>query len=197
MSTESLLLSNHLILCCPFLLLPSIFPRIRVFSNESDLPIRWPNYWSFSFSNSSSNEYSGFIFFRIDWFDFLAVQDSPKSLLQHHSSNASILWCSAFLMVQLSQLTYDPAIPLLGIYPKKNMIQRNVCIALFIAVLFTITVICLQCRRLGFHLWVGKILWRRERLPTPVFWPGEFHELYTTWSHKEMGMTEQLSLHLQ
>ena len=94
--------SNHLILCCPFLLLPSIFPRIRVFSNELALHIRWPKYWTFSFSVSPSNEYSGLISFRIDWLDFLAVQGSLKSLLQHHSSKASILQCLAFFMVQLS-----------------------------------------------------------------------------------------------
>ena len=93
--------SNHLILCCP-LLLPSIFPSIRVFSNESLLRIRWPKYWSFSFSNSSSNEYSGLISFRIDWFDLLTVQGTLKSLLQHHSSKATILRGSVFLMVQSS-----------------------------------------------------------------------------------------------
>ena len=104
MSIESVMLSNHLILCCPLLLLPSIFPSIRVFSNESVLHIRWPKYWSFSFSNSSSNEYSGLISFRIDWFDLLAVQGILKSLLQYHSSKASIPWCLAFFMVQLSHL---------------------------------------------------------------------------------------------
>ena len=93
--------SNHLILCCPLLLLPSIFPSIRVFSNESFLHIRWPKYWSFSFSISPSNEYSGLISFRIDCFDLLAVQGTLKSLLQHHSSKVSILWHSAFFMVQL------------------------------------------------------------------------------------------------
>ena len=92
--------SNHLILCCPLLLLPPIFLSIRVFSNESALCIRWPKYWSFSIS--SSNEYSGLISFRIDWFVLLAVQGTLKSLLQHHSSKASILRCSAFFMVQLS-----------------------------------------------------------------------------------------------
>ena len=94
--------SNHLILCCPLLLLPSIFPSIRVFSNESVLCIRWPKYWSFSFSISPSNEHSGLISFRMDWLDLLAVQGTLKSLLQHHSSKASILWCSAFFTVQLS-----------------------------------------------------------------------------------------------
>ena len=94
MSFESVMPSTCLILCHPLLLLPSIFPSIRVFSNESALGIRWPKYWSFSFSNSPSNEYSGLISFRIDWFDLLAVQGTLKSLLQHHSTKASILWCT-------------------------------------------------------------------------------------------------------
>ena len=102
MSTESVILSNHLILCCSFLLLPSIFPSIRIFSDESALLIRWPKYWNFSFSISPSNEYSGLISFKIDWLDLLAVQGTPKSLFQHHSLKASILQCSAFFMVQLS-----------------------------------------------------------------------------------------------
>ena len=101
MSIQSMMPSNHLILCHPFLLLPSLFPSIRVFSNESVLPIRWPNCWSFSFSISPSSEYSGLISFRIDWFD-LAVQGTLKSLLQCHNSKASILRPSAFFMVQLS-----------------------------------------------------------------------------------------------
>ena len=94
--------SNHLVLCHPFLLLPSISPRIRVFSNESALHIKWPKYWSFSFSISPSKGHPGLISFRMDWLDLLAVQGTLKSLLQHHSSNASILWCSAFFTVQLS-----------------------------------------------------------------------------------------------
>ena len=101
MSIESVTPSNHLILCRPFLLLPSIFPSFWVFSNDSALHIRWPNYWSFSFSISPSSEYSGLISFRMDWFDLTAVQGILKGLLQHHSSKASILWCSAFFMVQL------------------------------------------------------------------------------------------------
>ena len=104
MSFESVMPSNYLILCCPLLLLPSIFPGIRVFSNGSVLCIRWPKCWSFSFNISLSNEYSGLISFRIDWFDRLAVQGALKSLLQHHSSKAAILWCSDFFMVQLSHL---------------------------------------------------------------------------------------------
>ena len=94
--------SNHFILCHPLLLLPSVFPSIRVFSNESALCIRWPKNQSFSFSISTSNEHSGLISFRIDWFDLLEVQETLKSLLQHHSSKASVLWCSAVFMVQLS-----------------------------------------------------------------------------------------------
>ena len=102
MSIELVMPSNHLILCCPFLLLPSIFPSIRVFSNESALPIRWLKYWSFSFSISPSNEHPGLISFGMDWLDLPAVQGTLKSLLQHHSSKASILQRSAFFMVQLS-----------------------------------------------------------------------------------------------
>ena len=102
MSIESVMLSSHLILCHSLLLLLSIFTNIRVFSNEWALHIRWPKYWSFSFSISLSNEYSGLISFRIDWFDLLAVHRTLKSLLQHHSSKASILWQSGLFMVQLS-----------------------------------------------------------------------------------------------
>ena len=102
MSIESVMPSNHLIFCYPLLFLPSIFPSIRVFSNESVLCIKWPKYWSFRFSISPSNEYSGLISFRMDWLDLLAVQGTLNSLLQHHSSKASILQCSAFFMVQLS-----------------------------------------------------------------------------------------------
>ena len=102
MSIELVMSSNQLILCHPLLPLPSIFPRIRVFPNESALRIRWPKYWSFSFNISPSNEHPGLIFFRVDWLDLLAVQGTLKSLLQHHSSKASILWCSAFFPVQLS-----------------------------------------------------------------------------------------------
>ena len=102
MSIESVMLSNHLILYCPFLLLLSIFTSIRVFFNESGLDIRWSKYWSFNFSISPSNEYSGLISFGIDWFDLIAVLGTLRSLLQHHSSKASILWCSTFFMVQLS-----------------------------------------------------------------------------------------------
>ena len=101
-SIELVMPSHHLILCSPLLPLPSIFPSVRVFSSESALYIRWPKYWSLSFSISPFNEYSGLISFMIDWFDLLAVQGTLKSLLQHHSSKVSIFWCSAFLMVQLT-----------------------------------------------------------------------------------------------
>ena len=104
MSTESVMPSNHLILCSPLILLPPFFPSNRVFSDESFLRIRWPNYWSFSFSICPSNDYSGLISFRMDWLDLLAIQGPLKSLLQHHSSKASILWGSDFFIVQLSHL---------------------------------------------------------------------------------------------
>ena len=102
MSISLVIPSNHLILCCPLFLLLSIFPRIRVFSNESAFCIRWPKYWSFNFSISPSNEYSRLISLRMDWLDLLAVQGTLKSLIQHHSSKAPILWCSAFFIDQLS-----------------------------------------------------------------------------------------------
>ena len=102
MSIESVMQSNHLILCHPLILLPSVFSSIRVFSNESVIQIRWPKYWSFSFNISPSNDYSGLISFRMDWLDLLAVQGTLKSLLQHHSLKSSVLQCSAFFTVQLS-----------------------------------------------------------------------------------------------
>ena len=105
MFIESVIPSNHLILCHPLLLLPSILPSVKVFSSESVLPIRWPKCWSFSFSISSSNEHSGLISFRIDWLDLLAVQGTLKSLLQHYSSKASILWCSAFFISNIHWIT--------------------------------------------------------------------------------------------
>ena len=104
---ESVMPSNHLILCRTLLLLPSVFPSIRIFSSDSGLCIRWPKYWSFSFSISPSNEYLGLIFFRRDWLDLLAVQGTLKSLFQHHSSKALILWYSAFFIVQLSHPIHD------------------------------------------------------------------------------------------
>ena len=104
---ESVMPSNHLILYCPLFLVPSIFPSIRVFSRESVLHIRWPKYWSLSFSISPSNEYLGLMSFRMDWLDLLAVQGTLRSLLRHHSSKASILWRSAFFIVQLSTSMHD------------------------------------------------------------------------------------------
>ena len=113
MSTESVMPSNHLILCCPLLLLPSVFPSIRVFSDELVLHIRWPKYWSFSFSISPSNEHPGLFSFKMGWLDLLAVQGTLKSLLQHHSLKASFLWRSAFFIVQLShpQMTIVDLLP--------------------------------------------------------------------------------------
>ena len=108
MSIEAVMPSSHLILCRPLFLLPSIFPSIRVFSNESALHIRWPKYWSFSFNISPSKEHPGLIYFRMDWLDLLAVQGTLKSLLQHRSSKVSILWCSAFFTVQLSHPYITP-----------------------------------------------------------------------------------------
>ena len=107
MSIESVMPSNHLILCRPLLLLPSIFPSVGIFSNESVLHIRWPKYWSFSFSVSPSNEHPGLISFMMDWLDLLAIQGTLKSLLQRHSSKASVLQCSAFFIVQLSTSIHD------------------------------------------------------------------------------------------
>jgi len=135
MFIESVMPSNHLILCRPLVLLPSILPSIRVLSNESVLHIRWPKYWSFSFSISPSNEYSGLISFRIDWFDLLAVQGTLKSLLQHHGTNAFILQHSAFFIVQLSHpyITTGKTIALTrqtfvgkGMSPLFNMLSRLV-----------------------------------------------------------------------
>ena len=115
MSIELVMSSKHVVLCCPLHLLPSIFPNIRVFSNESLLHIRWPNYWSFSFSISPSNEYSGLISFRMDSFDLLEVQGTLESLLQHHSSKSWILQCSAFFMVQSSHSYMTTGKPYLAI----------------------------------------------------------------------------------
>ena len=123
-SIESVMPSNHLILCRPLLLLPSIFPSIRVFSNESAFCTRWPKYWSFSFSISSSNEHPGPISFRIDWLDLLAVQGTLKSFLQHHSSKASVLWCSAFFTAELCSVVSDSLWPL-GLYSPWNSPGQN------------------------------------------------------------------------
>ena len=120
MSIESVMPSNNLILCRPLLLLPSIFPSIRVFSNESALPIRWPKYWSFSFNISFYNEHTRLISFRMNWLNLLAVQGTSKSLLQHHSSKASILWCSAFF--------YSPTLTSIHDYWKNHSLdQMDLC----------------------------------------------------------------------
>ena len=126
MSTESVTASNHLILCCPLLLLPSIFPSIRVFSSESVLRIRWSKYWSFSFSISPSNEYSELISFRMDWLDLLAVQGTLKSLLQHHSSKASIL----------QHFLYSPALTFIRDYWKIIALTRWTCVRKVMSLLF-------------------------------------------------------------
>ena len=126
MSIQSVMPSNHLILCRPLLLLPSIFPSIRVFYSKSALLMRWPKYWSFSFNISPSNEYSGLISFRMDWLHFLIVQGTIKSLLQHHSSKASIFQCSAFFIVQLSHsyMTTGKTITLTWLISKKRKINK-------------------------------------------------------------------------
>ena len=121
MSIESVMPSNHLILCRPLLLLPSVFPNIRVFSKESSLCIRWPKYWSFSFSISPSSEYSGLISFRMDWLDLLAVQGTLQNLLQHHCSKTSILWVSAFFIVHFSH-------PYMTTGKTIALTRRNVCL---------------------------------------------------------------------
>ena len=145
--------SNHLILCYPLLLLPSIFPSIRVFSNESFLRIRWPKYWSFSIS--PSNEYSGLISFRADCFNLLEVQGTLKSLLQHHSSKASILWCSAFFIVQ-------PSHPYM-------IAGKTIALTRWTSPVAQLVKNPPAMQETWFDPWVEKIPWRRERLPTPVF----------------------------
>ena len=135
MSIELMMPSNHLILCRPLLLLPSIFPSIRVFSNESALHIRWPKYWSFSFNISPSSEHQGLISFRMDWLDLLAVQGTLKSLLQHHSSKASILQRSAFFTVQLSHphMTTGKTIAL----TRRTLVGKVMSLLLFCFVCFS------------------------------------------------------------
>ena len=184
MPIESMMLSNHLTLGYPLLILPSIFPSIRVFYNESVLCIRCPKYWSFNFIISPSNEYSGLISFRIDWFDLLAVQGTLKSLLQHCSSKASILRLSALFMVQLSHpyMTIGKSIALTRWtfvgkqteYKTKRIQVRLLC--RFYQSIRLVTGLpwrligkepaCntehLQCRRPSFNLWIGKIPWRRK-----------------------------------
>ena len=151
---------------CP-LLLPSIFPSIRGSSNESVLHIRWPKYWSFTFSISPSNEYSGLISFRIDWLDLLAVQGTLKSLLQHHSSKASVLLCSAFFVVQLSHpnMTTGKTIALTR-QTFDSLLKRRLKKLFLAGGSDGKDLTAMQCGKPWFHLWVGKIPWRREWLPT-------------------------------
>ena len=146
MSIESVMASNHLILCHPLLLSASVFPSSRVFSSESVLRIRWPKYWSFSFNISPSNEYSGLISFRMDWLDLLAVQGTLKSLLQHHNSKASILQHSAFFIVQLSHPYMTTG--------KTISLTRKTFVGKVMSLLFN---------------------WRRQWQPTPVLLPGKSH----------------------
>ena len=187
MSIESVMPSNQLILCLPLLLLPSIFPSLRVFSNEPALRMRWPKYWSFSFSISPSNKYSGLISFRMDWLDLPAVQGTLKSLFQHHGSKASTLWRSAFLMVRLSHPYMTMEKPQLSLYGPLSVKQ---CLCFLI---------CHNGTHSSTHAWriprteepgglqsvglqrVGHdftftftfMHWRRKWQPTPVFLPGE------------------------
>ena len=194
MSIESRMPSNHLILCHPLLLQPSIFPSIRAFSNESVLHIRWPKYWSFSFSISPSNEYSGLISFRMDWSDLLAVQGTLKSILQHHSSKASILQHSAFFIVQLSHpyMATGKTIALTrGTFVGKvmsllfNMLSRLVNGTPLQYFAWKIPWMeelgglqSMGSRRVG-HDWVISLSlftfmhWKWKWQPTPVFLPGE------------------------
>ena len=173
MSIELVMPSYHLILCCPHLLLFAIFPRIRVFSNESALRIRWPKFWNFSFSISLSNENSKLISFRIDWFDLFAVQETGKSLPQHHSLKAVILQLSAFFMVQVSHphMTTRKIWSLTSI---SSILTISININLINALLpwwFSGKESACQCRRHGFDLLVGKIPWRRKW----GFLPGKSH----------------------
>ena len=191
MSIELVMPSSHPILCRPLLLLPSIFPSIRVFSNESALRIRWPKYWSFSFSISPSNEYSGWISFRIDWFDFLAIQETLKSLLQHHSLNASVLQHSAFFMVQLLHLymTIGKTIAL--------TVQTFVgkVMSLLFNMLSRFVIAFLPRSKHLLISWIRKIPCRGAWQPTPAFLPGESHGQrsltgYSPWGRRELDMTE-------
>ena len=149
MSIESVMPSNHLILYLPLLLFPSIFPSIRVFSNKSVLHIRWPKYWSFSFNISTSNEYSGLISFRMDWLDLLAVQGTLKSCLQHHSSKASILWCSAFFIVQISHpyMTARKTVAL----TRQTFVGKVMSLLFFILFLFSLYFTLQYCVGFAIH----------------------------------------------
>ena len=186
MSIASMMPSSHLILWRPVLLLPSIFPSIRVFSNESAVHIRWPKYWSFSFSISPSNEYSGLISFRTDWLELLAVQGTLKSLLQHHSLKASIEGYINWRKILFS---------LLHFIKFQISLQKTRCKHLqhsFGAPGGSDSKrVCLQCGRPGFNPCVRKILWKRKWQPTPIFLPGESHVRGIT----ELDRTERLHFH--
>ena len=165
--------SNHLILCRPLLLLPSIFPSFRVFSNASALRMRWPKCWSFSLNISPSNEHPGLISFRMDWLDLLAVQGTLKSLLQHHSSKASILRRSAFFTVQLSEICIIILLFLLYTWGTWNREQLN-----NLPKVTNPKVVerdAVERKETWVYPWVGKIPWRKAWQPTPVFLPGESH----------------------
>ena len=189
--------SNHLILCRPLLLLPSIFPSIRVFSNESVLHIRSPKYWRFSFNISPSNEHSGLISFRMDWLDLLAVQGTLKTLLQHHSSKASVLWCSAFFIVQLSHpyMTTGKTIAL-----TRRTFVGKVTSLLFniLSRLVALVVKNLPAKRVG-SLGGEEPLVRKWH-PTQVFLPRKFHgqrslEGYSPRGSEESDTTENTHTH--
>ena len=192
MSIESVMLSNYPIICHPLPLLPSIFPSIRVFSNESSLRLRQPTYWSFSFNISSSNEYTGLVSFRIDWFDFLAVQGTLKSLLQQHRSKASIFWHSVFFMVQLSHphmITGKTIALTVQTFVSKVMSQLFNALSMFVT-----------GKESACNAGDPGSIPRSGRSPgkgqlTPVFLPGEFHGQrslvgYCPWNHQELDTTE-------
>ena len=190
--------SSHLILCRPLLLLPPIPPSIRVFSNESTLHMRWPKYWSFSLSIIPSKEHPGLVSFRMDWLDLLAVQGTLKSLVQHHSSKASILRCSAFFIVQLSHPYMQPLTPQIKLFVlcSFDTDYRSTHLAIpGSARGKEPTCLCRGHKRHMFDPWVGKISWRRPWQPIPVFLSGEFHGQrslvgYSPWGHKGLDTTE-------
>ena len=195
MSIRSVMPSSHLIHCHPLLLLPPIPPSIRVFSNESTLHMRWPKYWSFSFSISPFNEHPGLISFRMDWLDLLAVQGTLKSLLQHHSSKALILWHSAFFIVQLSHpyMTTGKTIAL----TRWTFVGKVMSLLLNMQSRLVITFLS-RSKHLLIPLGYFKAnTWRRKWQPTPVLLLGKFHGWrnlvgYSPWGHKESDTTERL-----
>ena len=202
MSIESVILSNHLIIWRPLFLLPLIFPSIRVFSSESALHVRWPKYWSFSFSISPSHEYSGLISFRVDWCVVLVVHGTLKSLLQHHNLKASVLQCAAFFMVQLSHLYMTTGPLTIWTFVSEvmslvfNMLSRLV-IALFPRRKASLVAQTVKPAMWETWAWVRKIPWRWKWQPTPVPLPGKSHGRrslvgYSPWGRKELDTTERL-----